>query len=190
MSNNFVQCERVEGQFLWSRRGERLIYFETTLMRLPSADVRYTKMAIAKARQGALKGQSPFGAVIVRKGEVLACEHNKVWKVCDITAHAEITAIRAACKKVGAIDLTGSTIYTTCEPCPMCFGAIHWARISRVVFGCSIKDAKEVGFCELTISAKRLRSMGKSPVTVTGGILKEECIDVLRLWKELGGKPY
>ncbi|HHT9119386.1 MAG TPA: nucleoside deaminase [Candidatus Hypogeohydataceae bacterium YC41] len=151
---------------------------------------KYMRLAIEKAREGVLQGQSPFGAVIVKKRKIIASVHNKVWKDCDITAHAEITAIREACKKLNTVDLSVCTIYTTCEPCPMCFGAIHWARISMVVFGCKISDAKEIGFSELTVSARRLKSLGKSHVAVVGGLLREECLEVMELWKELGGRPY
>ncbi|HHT9132474.1 MAG TPA: nucleoside deaminase [Candidatus Tripitaka californicus] len=164
---------------------------------MPKSDIKYMRMAIEKAREGVLKGQTPFGAVIVRSGRatpgkerVLACEHNKVWKDCDITAHAEITAIRKACKELNTVDLSGSILYTTCEPCPMCLGAIHWAGISRVVFGCRIRDAKKLGFSELTVSARRLSSLGGSPVKVVAGILRGECLEVMKLWQRLGGRPY
>ena len=148
------------------------------------------RMAVEKAREGMLKGQTPFGAIIVKKGQVLVCEHNTVWKDCDITAHAEMRAVRRACRKLNTIDLTGATLYSTCEPCPMCLGAIHWAGVSMVVFGCRIRDAKKMGFSELTVSAARLKSLGNSPVKVTGGVLREECIDVMKLWEKLGGRPY
>lgn len=153
-------------------------------------DIKYMRMAVEKAREGVSKGQTPFGAIIVKKGQVLVCEHNTVWKDCDITAHAEMRAVRRACRKLNTIDLTGATLYSTCEPCPMCLGAIHWAGVSRVVFGCRIRDAKKMGFSELTVSAARLKSLGNSPVKVTGGVLREECIDVMKLWEKLGGRPY
>lgn len=148
------------------------------------------RMAVEKAREGVLKGQTPFGAVITGKGDVLACEHNKVWKDNDITAHAEIVVIREACKRLNTIDLSGCTLYTTCEPCTMCFGAIHWARVSRVVFGCRIKDAKKYGFSELTVSSRRLKSLGNSRIKVEGGVLREECLELMKFWEGLGGKPY
>ncbi len=153
-------------------------------------DLKYMRMAVEKAREGVLEGQSPFGAVIVRKGRVLACVHNTVWKEADITAHAEMVAIREACKVLNNVDLSGATLYTTCEPCPMCFGAIHWAGVSRVVFGCRTREAKEFGFSELMVTANRLKTLGKSPVLIEGGVLREECLEVMRLWQKLGGKPY
>src|SRR5687768_18131568 len=101
---------------------------------------RYMRMAIDKCREGIASGQSPFGACIVKDGQVIALEHNVVWETTDITAHAEVTAIRAACRNIDDIDLTGSVIYSTTEPCPMCFSASHWARIGTIVYGASIAD--------------------------------------------------
>jgi tRNA(Arg) A34 adenosine deaminase TadA len=157
---------------------------------MPTDDVRYMRMAVEVAREGVLKGQTPFGAVIVRRGEVLAREHNQVWETRDITAHAEMVAIREACRRLETIDLSGCTLFSTCEPCPMCFGAIHWARVSRVVYGCRIKDAKRLGFSELTVSVKRLKSLGNSRIKVKGGMLREECLGVMEFWKGLGGRAY
>jgi len=79
-------------------------------------DEKFMRLAIARAREGVDKGQSPFGACIVKNGEVIACEHNLVLQSTDITAHAEIHAIRMACRKLNSIDLSGSMIYSTCEP--------------------------------------------------------------------------
>ncbi len=145
-------------------------------------DKNYMSLAMDKARKGIKKGQTPFGACIVRHDKVLACEHNIVWNATDITAHAEITAIRAACKKIGSIDLSGSTIYSTCEPCPMCFSACHWAGISKIVFGASIKDAESFGFNELSISNKRMKSLGQSVMKVCPGCLKQENQELFRQW--------
>src|SRR5688572_21940368 len=105
-------------------------------------DDQYMRIAIEKAREGIAADQSPFGACIVREGQILACEHNVVWRTTDSTAHAEVNAIRVACQAVGGVKLAGATIYSTTEPCPMCFAAIHWAGIDRIVFGASIADAE------------------------------------------------
>ncbi len=91
------------------------------------------KRAIEKTRQGIARGQAPFGAVIVHDGKVLAEAHNTVWRENDPTAHAEINAIRQAATRLGRIDLSGGTMFTTVEPCPMCLAAAHWSKISRVV---------------------------------------------------------
>ncbi|MBF0595566.1 MAG: nucleoside deaminase [Candidatus Omnitrophica bacterium] len=145
------------------------------------------RMAIQKARDGVAAGQTPFGACIVMAdGRVAACGHNVVWKTTDITAHGEVTAIREACRALGTIDLSGSTIYSTTEPCPMCFSAIHWAKIRRIVFGASISDAKAAGFNELTLSNDLMKREGGSPVVVESGCLRAECVGLFREWKDAG----
>jgi guanine deaminase len=147
-------------------------------------DLKFMRLAIAKAREGVSKGQTPFGACIVKNNKVIACSHNLVWKGTDITAHAEITVIRLACKLQKRIDLTGCIIYSTCEPCPMCFAACHWARISRIAFGCAIKDAKNFGFNELVISSSRLKQMTKSRIKITSGLLLKENIELFKFWQK------
>jgi guanine deaminase len=141
--------------------------------------------AIAKARLGIAAGQSPFGACIAdRDGRVVACEHNVVWQSTDITAHAEVHAIRVACAKLGTIDLFGCTIYSTCEPCPMCFGASHWAHLDRIVFGAGIADAAAIGFQELSIPNETMKTLGDSPVDIVGGFLLAECRELFAEWLE------
>lgn len=145
-------------------------------------DEKFMRLAIAKAREGVNKKQTPFGACIVKNGKVIACVHNRVWKNTDITAHAEVSAIREACRKLKSIDLSGCVIYSTCEPCPMCFSACHWAGISRIVYGASITDAKNIGFSELFISNKKMKIMGKSPIKVEGACLRLENLELFRSW--------
>jgi len=147
-------------------------------------------LAIEKARAGIRKGQSPFGACIVKGDRVIACTHNTVWKDTDSTAHAEMNAIRAACRKLKTVDLSGCTIYSTTEPCPMCFSAIHWAKIDKIIFGASIADAKKAGFSELSVSNAELKKKGKSPVAVEGGFMKAECKKLFSEWKTAKGKAY
>jgi tRNA(Arg) A34 adenosine deaminase TadA len=151
-------------------------------------DETYMRLAIAKAREGLQKGQSPFGACIVKNGEVICCVHNVVWLTTDITAHAEVHAIREACKKLNRIDLSGCTIYSTCEPCPMCFSAIHWAKISRIVFGTRIADAHNGGFNELTISNETMKKIGNSPVEIVAEFMREENRELFREWQKLENK--
>lgn len=145
------------------------------------------ELAIEKARAGIAAGQSPFGACIVRGRDVVSCEHNVVWQSTDSTAHAEVHAIRAACAKLGSIDLSGCTIYSTCEPCPMCFGACHWAHLSRVVYGASIADAAAIGFRELSIPNETMKELGGSPLQLTGGFMAAECRALFSEWKQRGG---
>ncbi len=108
---------------------------------------KYMKLAINEAKRGIRSSHGgPFGAVIVKNGEVVGRGHNMVIKNQDPTCHGEITAIRKACKKLGTFDLSGCEIYTTGEPCPMCLTAIMWANIEKVFYGCNISDTEEIGF--------------------------------------------
>src|SRR5437763_14163031 len=145
-------------------------------------DEDFMRLAIRKTREGIAAGQSPFGAVIVKNGEVIAATHNTVWKMTDPTAHAEVNCIRAAASALKTIFLHGCTLYSTTEPCPMCLSAIHWAKIERVVFGASIADAQIAGFSELSVAAKLLAQMGGSPLLVEDGLLREECADLFSEW--------
>ena len=124
----------------------------------------------------------PFGACVVRDGEVLAVAGNRVLESHDPTAHAEVSAIRAACAKLGTHHLEGARIYSTTEPCPMCFSAIHWARIGGISYGTSIEDVARLGFNELPVSNVQLIELGKSGITLEQGFLREECLEMLRFW--------
>ena len=140
------------------------------------------RLAIGKAREGVSKGQTPFGACIVKGNEVVSIAHNLVWKTTDITAHAEIVAIRAACKRIKTIDLSGCRIYSSYEPCPMCFSACHWARLDSIFYAADIADAKSAGFNELSVSNIFLKEKGKSPIIVRKGVLKSEAGDLFLKW--------
>ncbi|MGB6223595.1 nucleoside deaminase [Haloferula sp.] len=112
-----------------------------------SSDPQFMRHAIELARRGMLAGHGgPFGAVVVRDGEIIGEGWNQVLRNNDPTAHGEVTAIRDACSKIGNFSLDGCEIHTTGEPCPMCLGAIHWARIGRIYYGFSIEDAATIGF--------------------------------------------
>lgn len=107
----------------------------------------YLQRAIDLASGNVTSGEGgPYGAVIVKKNEIIAASGNKVTSRLDPTAHAEIMAIRLACKKLNDFQLTGCVLYTSCEPCPMCLGAIYWARLDKVYYACSRKDAAAAGF--------------------------------------------
>lgn len=103
------------------------------------------RLALENVTSGA---GGPFGAVVVRGGEVIARGVNRVTSTFDPTAHAEVVAIREAARALGRFDLSDCEIYTSCEPCPMCLGAIYWARLSRVAFGCTQADADAIGFSD------------------------------------------
>ena len=142
----------------------------------------FMQLALDKAKEGVDNGQSPFGACIVKNGKVIACEHNIVWESTDITAHAEIHAVREANLKLNSIELSGCVIYSTCEPCPMCFTAIHWARIDKIYFGARIEDAKRFGFNELTVTNEMLKNHGSSKVEVEGGLMRDKCVELFEYW--------
>ena len=150
-------------------------------------EIHWMKAAVEKTREGIYSGQSPFGACIVMDNQLISCEHNIVLSSCDITAHAEITAIREACRKLNTIDLSGCVIFSTCEPCPMCFTAIHWARIGRIYYGASIEDAADHGFNELKISNFTLRDLGRSGINIIPGLMKKQCVELFEQWSKL---PY
>ena len=139
-------------------------------------------LAIAAARDGIRAGQSPFGCAIASEGGVVAVAHNQVIETTDITCHAEINALRQACRAVGDIHLTGATVATTCEPCPMCMAALHWARVGTVYYGASIADAATAGFNELHLPASELLRIGRSTVELVPGVLAQECRGLFQEW--------
>jgi tRNA(Arg) A34 adenosine deaminase TadA len=130
----------------------------------------------------------PFGACLVRGGEVLAVAHNTVLKDLDPTCHAETTAIRLAVRRLRTYDLSGCEIYSTTEPCPMCFAAIHWARLGRVIYGTAIGEVAQLGFNELTIGSRQMQALGRSPVVIYSGFLVDECRQLLAQWTRTPGR--
>jgi len=150
----------------------------------------YMRLAIKEARKNikSIEG-GPFGACIVKGSEILSVKRNLVLKN-DATSHAEINAIRAASHRIKSFDLSGCIIYSTTEPCPMCFSAIHWARIDMIVYGTTIADVKKSGFNELTISNDKMRDLGKSDVKIVPGFLLEECACLLKEWDSLENKVF
>ncbi len=146
------------------------------------------RLSIDKAKEGVDKGQTPFGACIVKEGEVVSCEHNRVWETTDITAHAEIVSIRAACNKLNTIDLSGCIIYSTTEPCPMCYSAIHWAKISKIFYGTRIEDARSYGFSELCISDIQMKELGHDYIEIVADFLRQENLELLEYWSKKENK--
>ncbi len=145
-------------------------------------------MALREASRGMKAGQGgPFGACIVRGGAIVAVAHNRVLVTGDPTQHAEVVAIGRAARLLGTHVLTGCTIYSTTEPCPMCFSAIHWAQIDRIVFGTGIADVKRLGFNELSIANRTLKRLGRSGV-VLDQASKRECTDLLKTWAAMETK--
>ncbi|MDD4990697.1 MAG: nucleoside deaminase [Paludibacter sp.] len=107
---------------------------------------KYMRKAIALSVENIKNGGGPFGAVIVKDGKVVSTGVNRVTANNDPTAHAEVNAIRKAAKKLGTFDLAGCEIYTSCEPCPMCLGAVYWAHLDKMYYGNTKLDAKNIGF--------------------------------------------
>jgi tRNA(Arg) A34 adenosine deaminase TadA len=142
------------------------------------------RVAIDACRRGILAGQTPFGCAIALDGKIIAACHNTVWLRTDITAHAEINAIREACRRTKRVILTGCVVASTCEPCPMCASALHWCRADKVYYGATIDDARAAGFRELSLPARKLLSEGQSPLEIVEGILVEECRELFELWKD------
>ncbi|MDA1050366.1 MAG: nucleoside deaminase [Planctomycetota bacterium] len=140
------------------------------------------RLAIDQARTGIDAGQSPFGCAIARGGQAIAIAHNTVLATTDITAHAEVNALRLGCKTTGQIHLEGCVVATTCEPCPMCMAALHWARVETVYFGASIADADAAGFNELQVPAADVLKIGGSQVALVSGVLSVECRDLFQCW--------
>jgi len=141
------------------------------------------QLAIEKCREGIEAGQSPFGCAIEQNGQVISCSHNTVVLTTDITAHAEVNAIREACRTIGNIFLEGAIVATTCEPCPMCMSALHWARVDTVYYGATIADADTAGFNELQLPAAELLRIGGSKLKLIPQLLPEECKQLFAEWK-------
>ena len=139
--------------------------------------------AIRLANESVINGGGPFGAVIVKDGEIVAESSNTVTIDNDPTAHAEVNAIRKACKKLGTFDLSGCVIYTSCEPCPMCLGAIYWAHIDCVYYGNTRNDAFKIGFADDFIYNEIGKNL-KNRTLPFIPLLRDEAQSSFRLWQE------
>ena len=129
----------------------------------------------------------PFGAVIVRNGAIVAEGANQVTSVNDATAHAEVVAIRAACAKLGTFMLQDCEIYTSCEPCPMCLGAIYWAHIARIYFGNVAADASQIGFDDSFIYRQFAQPFSERSIPMTQ-MMREQALAAFRAWQEKPNK--
>jgi len=143
----------------------------------------YLSEAIRLAVRNQEQGGGPFGAVIVRKGEIIASSGNTVTHENDPTAHAEINAIRQACKHLGHFELSDCTLYSSCEPCPMCLGAIYWARMGAVYFAASKEDAKDAGFDDSFIYEELKISINNRKIP-TYQMLREKALKPFENWKK------
>ena len=151
---------------------------------------KFMQKAKNNAQEGISKKEGgPFGAIIVDKeGNIISNGNNKVIKNTDQTAHAEIIAIREACKKLKTYDLSEYILYTSCEPCPMCLSAIIWANIKQVYYGCTKKDAGEIGFRDDMIY-EYLKGKNKDLIKLEE-LDREDCLEVFKKYKEENGTIY
>lgn len=147
--------------------------------------------AIQLSLDNVLSGQGgPFGAVIVKDGNIVAEGVNRVTAINDPTAHAEVVAIRAACAKLRVFELADCEIYTSCEPCPMCLGAIYWARLARVYFGNLASDASKVGFDDSFIYREIAQVLRKRTIPMIP-MMREQALAAFKAWEEKPNKiPY
>jgi tRNA(Arg) A34 adenosine deaminase TadA len=144
----------------------------------------FMQMAIDLATENVTSGAGgPFGAVIVRGGEVIAAGVNCVTANNDPTAHAEVTAIRAACRVLGTFQLTGCEVYTSCEPCPMCLAAIYWSRCAAIYFGNTKQDAADAGFDDSFLYTEVQKPIADRTIP-TAQLLPEQAIVSFNTWCE------
>ncbi len=131
----------------------------------------------------------PFACVIVKEGKIVARGTNLVTSTNDPTAHAEVVAIREACKELGTFQLSGCEVYTTCEPCPMCLGAIYWARPDRIYFANSREDAAKVGFDDLFLYEEIPRKISERKIP-TQQLMREEALAAFHEWEQKQDKTH
>jgi tRNA(Arg) A34 adenosine deaminase TadA len=124
----------------------------------------------------------PFGAVVVKDGAVIAEGSNQVTSTNDPTAHAEVVAIREACRSLALFDLEGCEIYCSCEPCPMCLGAIYWARVSRIYFANADEDASKIGFDDSLIYRELAQPHAERKIPMIQ-MMREEALEAFRAWQ-------
>ncbi len=146
------------------------------------------RLAVAEARRGVRAGEGgPFGSVIVRNGVLVARGHNRVVAANDPTAHGEMVALRRATRKLGRFHIPDCELYTTCQPCPMCLAAMHWARIKVYYFGCDNRDAARIGFADESIYDS-LAGRPARGVPLGRELLRSECLDVFDEWFHRRGR--
>ncbi len=144
---------------------------------------KFMRIAISLSENNVIKNlDGPFGAVIVKDGKLIAKSPNKVNSILDPTAHAEIATIRLACKKLKTIDLTGCTLYTSAEPCPMCLGAVYWSKIEIVFYANSKEDSANVGFDDEYLYNQFAKPMKERKLQFKQ-ILRDEAQNAFKLWE-------
>ncbi|NCD68457.1 nucleoside deaminase [Mucilaginibacter agri] len=145
---------------------------------------KFMQLAIELSVKNVQEGLGgPFGAVVVKKGEIIAASANKVVPTNDPTAHAEVSAIRLACQQLNTFNLEGCVIYTSCEPCPMCLGAIYWARIDKIYYANTKADAAAIGFDDHFIYDELDLPMDKRKLPVEQ-LMRNEALTAFKQWEE------
>jgi guanine deaminase len=151
-------------------------------------DEYFMSRAIQLAQNGMdSNAGGPFGAVVVRDGEIIGEGCNQVTSTNDPTAHAEVMAIREACRALGSFQLDGCVLYTSCEPCPMCLGAIYWARPDKVFFACKREDAAGIGFDDQFIYEEIEKNIDERQLEIVS-FMREEALQVFRNWNNKADK--
>lgn len=151
---------------------------------MTESDKKFMKRAIEIAREGMNNNLGgPFGAVIVKDGKIIAESNNEVTSTNDPTAHAEVAVIRKACKKLNAFQLNECILFTSCEPCPMCLGAIYWARLKAVFYGCTKEDAAQINFDDNFIYKELEKSIPEREIPFAN-ILRDQSKKVFDEWSK------
>lgn len=156
---------------------------EHIIIPMTKKDKEFMLQAIDLSVENVANGGGPFGAVIVREGKVVATGVNRVTANNDPTAHAEVMAIREACRREGSFQLEGCTIYASCEPCPMCLGSIYWAGISRICFAGTKQDADAIHFGDKFIYEEMARPISGRAIP-TEQFMREEALKAFRAWEQ------
>lgn len=142
------------------------------------------KQAIQLSRNGITNNEGgPFGCIVVKGGQIVGRGNNRVTSTNDPTAHAEVVAIRDACNTMGTFQLEGCEIFTSCEPCPMCLGAIYWARPSKVYFANTRKDAADIGFDDSMIYEEMICDLDKRKIPIIP-LPSKEALDIFKEWEQ------
>lgn len=152
------------------------------MTQITEADRRFMQMAIDLSIENVSKGGGPFGAVIVRDGEVVSIGTNRVTANNDPTAHAEICAIREACRRLQVFKLTDCVCYTSCEPCPMCLSALYWAGVRGIYFGNTKADADSIGFGDEFIY-REIEKPNQYRSIPMCGMMRDEAMAAFRAWE-------
>lgn len=145
---------------------------------------KWMRMAIQLSEQNVLESiGGPFGAVIIKDGKLISKSGNKVTSTNDPTAHAEVSAIRLACKKLKTFDLSSCIIYTSCEPCPMCLSAIYWAKIDTIYYANTKQDAENIGFSDKFIYDELDKPMSQRTLPIQQ-MMRDEALNAFKLWDQ------